>query len=141
MTGVPHLVASLLYGAGLRLSEALRLRVKDIDFEAGNTTARDAKGAKDRVTILPEVLREPLERQLARTRFIHTQDLSHGLGEAWMPFALSRKYLTPGASGNDNMCSLRRRSRPRAKMRFQDATTRRKLLEFFEKPASILLMK
>ncbi len=96
MTGVPHLVASLLYGAGLRLSEALRLRVKDIDFEAGNITARDAKGAKDRVTILPESLHESLARQFAKTRFIHTKDLSHGLGEAWMPFALSRKYPNAG---------------------------------------------
>ncbi|MGQ0543362.1 MAG: integron integrase, partial [Blastocatellia bacterium] len=96
MSGVPHLVAGLLYGAGLRLSEALRLRVKDIDFEAGNITVRDAKGAKDRVTILPDILRGPLERQLARTRFIHAKDLSHGLGEVWMPFALSRKYPNAG---------------------------------------------
>ncbi|MFM9905958.1 MAG: integron integrase [Pyrinomonadaceae bacterium] len=96
MSGVPHLVASLLYGSGLRLSEALRMRVKDIDFETGNITARDAKGAKDRVTILPDSLREPLERQMARTRFVHQKDLDVGLGEAWMPFALARKYPNAG---------------------------------------------
>ena len=96
MSGVPHLVASLLYGSGLRLSEALRLRVKDIDFESGNITVRNAKGAKDRTTILPEALREWLEKQLARTRFIHGKDLAAGLGEVWMPFALARKYPRAG---------------------------------------------
>jgi integron integrase len=96
MSGVPKLVASLLYGSGLRLSEALRLRVKDIDFEAVSITVRDAKGAKDRVTLLPESIREPLEEQLARTRFIHEKDLAHGFGEVWMPFALGRKYPKAG---------------------------------------------
>ena len=78
MSGVPQLVASLLYGSGLRLSEALRLRIKNIDFEAGTVAARDAKGAKDRITILPESLHEGLERQMARARLIHHKDLSLG---------------------------------------------------------------
>ena len=92
LKGVPFLVASLLYGAGLRLTEALHLRVKDIDFEMNQITVRDGKGAKDRTTILPESLREPLNEQLTKVKFIHTEDLRRGFGEIWMPFALSKKY-------------------------------------------------
>jgi integron integrase len=96
LSGVSFLVASLLYGAGLRLSEALRLRVKDIDFETRQITARDAKGAKDRSTMLPESLREPLKNHLGQVKFIHEEDVRRGLGEVWMPFALSRKYPSAG---------------------------------------------
>jgi integron integrase len=86
----------LLYGAGLRLSEALRLRVKDIDFDARQISARDAKGAKDRQTMLPDSLREPLEKHLTQVKFIHEKDLRGGLGEVWLPFALERKYPNAG---------------------------------------------
>lgn len=96
LTGVPYLVASLLYGAGLRLAEALRLRVKDIDFETGQITVRDGKGAKDRMTILPDSLREPLKQHLAKVKFTHDEDLRRGFGEVWLPFALSRKYPNAG---------------------------------------------
>jgi integron integrase len=96
LTGVPFLVASLLYGAGLRLTEALHLRVKDIDFEMNQIVVRDGKGAKDRTTLLPESLREPLEQQFAKVRFIHTQDLRRGFGETWLPFALAKKYPNAG---------------------------------------------
>lgn len=96
LTGVSFLVASLLYGAGLRLSEALRLRVKDIDFESAQIIARDAKGAKDRTTLLPAAIREPLEQHLTRVKFIHAEDLRRGFGEVWLPFALSRKYPNAG---------------------------------------------
>jgi integron integrase len=92
LKGVPFLVASLLYGAGLRLTEALHLRVKDIDFEMNQITVRDGKGAKDRTTLLPESLREPLTQHLTKVKFIHTEDLRRGFGEIWMPFALSKKY-------------------------------------------------
>lgn len=92
LTGVPFLVASLLYGAGLRLTEALHLRVKDIDFEMNQITVRDGKGAKDRTTLLPESLREPLNEQLTKVKFIHTEDLRRGFGETRMPYALARKY-------------------------------------------------
>lgn len=81
LTGIPFLVASLLYGSGLRLAEALRLRVKDIDFEMMNLNVRDSKGAKDRTTILPESLHEPLRQHLAKVKFIHTEDLRRGFGE------------------------------------------------------------
>lgn len=96
LSGAPFLVAGLLYGAGLRLTEALHLRVKDIDFEMNQITVRDGKGAKDRVTLLPESLREPLEQQLAKVRFTHAQDLRRGFGEVWLPFALARKYPNAG---------------------------------------------
>lgn len=96
LTGVPFLAASLLYGSGLRLAEALRLRVKDIDFEMNSITVRDGKGAKDRTTLLPESLHEPLNRHLTKVKFIHTEDLRRGFGEVWLPFALSRKYPNAG---------------------------------------------
>ncbi len=96
LSGVSWLVANLLYGAGLRLSEGLRLRVKDIDFEAGQIAVRDAKGAKDRLTMLPESLREPLGKHLERVKFIHERDLSGGLGDVFLPFALERKYPKAG---------------------------------------------
>ncbi len=96
LSGVSFLVASLLYGAGLRLAEALRLRVKDVDFETGQITVRDGKGAKDRATMLPDSLREPLKRHLAHVRFIYERDLQGGLGEVIMPFALDRKYPNAG---------------------------------------------
>ena len=96
LTGVPFLVASLLYGAGLRLTEALRLRVKDIDFETNQIIVRDGKGAKDRTTLLPDALREPLRQHLERVKFIHTEDLRRGFGEVWLSFALAKKYPNAG---------------------------------------------
>ena len=92
LTGIPFLVAGLLYGAGLRLTEALQLRVKDIDFELNLITVRGGKGAKDRTTLLPDSLREPLNQHLTKVKFIHTEDLQRGLGTAWLPFALAKKY-------------------------------------------------
>lgn len=96
LTGVPFLVASLLYGSGLRLTEALHLRVKDIDFEMTQITVRDGKGAKDRVTLLPDSLREPLKQHLVKVKFIHAEDLRRGFGEVWMPYALNKKYANAG---------------------------------------------
>lgn len=75
LNGTPHLVVSLLYGSGLRLMEALRLRVKDIDFSYRQITMRDGKGKKDRVTVLPQSLVEPLKLQLAYAKKTHEQDL------------------------------------------------------------------
>lgn len=92
LSGVNWIIANLLYGSGLRLIEALRLRVKDLDFEYKQVTVRDGKGAKDRVTVLPEKLLEPLQKQLLVAQAIHEQDLKIGLGRVEMPFALARKY-------------------------------------------------
>lgn len=86
------LVGSLLYGCGMRLSEALRLRVKDIDFGQGIIVIRDAKGDKDRIVPLPKRLVEPLKRQLSHAHAVHQTDLKAGLGRVSLPFALARKY-------------------------------------------------
>jgi integron integrase len=93
--GAPWLMASLIYGAGLRLLECARLRVKDIDFARREITVRDGKGRKDRVTLLPPPLATPLERHLLVVRTQHIADLEAGLGFVEMPGALARKY--PGA--------------------------------------------
>lgn len=92
MRGTPRLMASLLYGSGLRLTECLRLRVKDIDFGYLQIIDRDGKGAKDRVTMLPASLVEPLKQQLLVARAIHEADTVAGYGEVELPDALARKY-------------------------------------------------
>jgi integron integrase len=92
MSGVPGLVCGLLYGTGMRLTECLSLRVKDVDFDRGAIAVRDDKGAKDRLTMLPERYRQDLQRQLARTQRLHAEDLSRGLGHAPLPFALAEKH-------------------------------------------------
>ena len=92
LRGEQWLAASLLYGAGLRLMEALRLRIKDLDFGYKQIVVRDGKGAKDRVTVLPEKLAAPLAEHLARVRLLHEEDLRLGFGAVYLPFALDRKY-------------------------------------------------
>jgi integron integrase len=92
MCGVPRLVAWLLYGAGLRLSECLSLRVKDIDFERNELTVRGGKGAKDRVTPLPAAVRPDLLEHLEGVRRQHREDLARGRGRAPLPGALAEKY-------------------------------------------------
>jgi integron integrase len=92
LEGEPALVAGLLYGSGLRLMEALRLRVKDLDFERREITVRDAKGRKDRITLLPKSLMPPLQEHLLRVRSLHHGDLEAGWGRVLMPYALARKY-------------------------------------------------
>jgi integron integrase len=92
LKGANWLIANLLYGAGLRLQEALRLRVKDLDFGFRQIVVRDGKGAKDRFTVLPTVLIEPLQKQLVTAEKLHELDLRSGLGSVVMPFALARKY-------------------------------------------------
>ena len=92
LKGDYRLMAELLYGSGLRLMECLRLRVKDIDFGYGHIMVRDGKGLRDRITILPQRLRQPLQRHLERVREIHRRDLANGNGRVYLPFALDRKY-------------------------------------------------
>jgi len=86
------LMVSLMYGAGLRLMECLRLRVQDIDFEKRELLIRDGKGAKDRRAILPATLVEPLQEHLLQVRELHAKDLADGWGRVQMPGALDRKY-------------------------------------------------
>jgi integron integrase len=90
--GPKWLMANLLYGAGLRLMECLRLRVKDIDFSYSQIIVCDGKGQKDRVSVLPASLKEPLQKHLAEVKALHEQDLKEGFGHVYLPFALERKY-------------------------------------------------
>ena len=92
LEGDARLVATLLYGSGMRLMEALRLRVKDLDFALNQILVRDGKGQKDRRTMLPASLAEPLRQHLANAKSLHDADLRTGLGETWLPDALARKF-------------------------------------------------
>ena len=92
LSGRDWLMASLLYGSGLRLMECVRLRIKDVDLQRNDITVRDGKGAKDRKTVLPASLREALRLQIETARLTHARDLDAGFGEVWLPNALARKY-------------------------------------------------
>ncbi|MDF0665782.1 MAG: integron integrase [Nitrospira sp.] len=92
LSGDKWLMASLMYGAGVRLMECLRLRVQDIDFSRMEIFVRDGKGAKDRVTMLPESLKAPLREHLTRVKAVHEQDVADGWGRVLLPEALDRKY-------------------------------------------------
>lgn len=96
LRGVPSLIVTLLYGAGLRLNEALELRVKDVDFDRRQITVRRGKGGKDRLVPLPGTVVERLRQHLADVQRRHDQDLAAGQGEVVLPDALSRKF--PGAA-------------------------------------------
>ena len=97
LQGDKWLMASLLYGAGLRLMECLRLRVQDVDFARNEITVRDGKGAQDRITMLPQSLVTPLRKHLEEVKTLHEQDLSDGWGRVEMPYALNRKYPNAAA--------------------------------------------
>lgn len=86
------LLVSLLYGAGLRIMEAVRLRVKDLDLSRYEITVRDGKGEKDRLTMLPRSIVAALQVQIESVRHLHEQDLIAGFGEVYLPYALERKY-------------------------------------------------
>jgi integron integrase len=92
MEGTKKMMASLLYGTGMRLIELLRLRVKDIDFQMNQITVRQGKGGKDRVTMLPQSLKEPLREHLVKVKQAHEVDLREGFGNVELPYALEKKY-------------------------------------------------
>lgn len=92
LDGTLWLMASLLYGGGLRLMECVRLRVKDVDFEMRQITVREGKGFKDRVTMLPESCIAPLQAHLARVKALHNEDMAAGHGAVYLPYALEKKY-------------------------------------------------
>jgi integron integrase len=96
LTGIPKLVVSILYGSGLRLSEALRLRIKDIDFDYKQIVVRDGKGEKDRHTILPDSVIPDLKKHLNWVYLKHKEDLKSGKGETILPYALGKKYPNAG---------------------------------------------
>ncbi|MDP2785835.1 MAG: integron integrase [Sulfurimicrobium sp.] len=92
LAGTHWLIASLLYGSGMRIMECLRLRVKDVDFKRREILIRDGKGFKDRVTMLPASLVATLEAHVAKVRMLHEDDLQQGFGAVYLPDALDRKY-------------------------------------------------
>ena len=92
MEGDCRLMADLLYGSGLRLMECVRLRIKDVDFGYRQIVVRDGKGLRERVTLLPDRLRRSLKLHLERVKELHKQDLAHGRGRVYLPFALAEKY-------------------------------------------------
>ena len=92
LSGVPWIMGILLYGAGLRLLECLRLRVKDLDFAYNQSVVRDGKGQKDRVTVLLQPVKTPLQQHLQSVKHLHTRDLEVGHEAVYLPYALERKY-------------------------------------------------
>lgn len=96
LSGSHLLIASLLYGGGMRLMEAVRLRVKDVEFSRGEIIVREGKGFKDRVTMLPEAVVNGLKLHLAKVKALHDEDLARGFGEVYLPFALDKKYPNAG---------------------------------------------
>ena len=103
LDGVYWMMAHLLYGAGLRLMECVRLRVKDLDFDRNQIHARDGKGGKDRRTMFPQVLKEPLMTHLERVKQMHLNALNDGHGTVYLPYALEKNIRVPKQSGPGNM--------------------------------------
>ena len=96
LSGTHLLIASLLYGGGMRLMEAVRLRVKDVEFSRHEIVVREGKGFKDRVTMLPEAVVVSLKAHLAKVKALHDEDLLQGYGEVYLPFALDKKFPNAG---------------------------------------------
>ena len=96
LEGRAWLMASLLYGAGLRLMECVRLRIKDVEFTRHEIIVREGKGGKDRVTMLPASLVKPLQSHLEKAKVLHARDLAAGFGDVYLPFALAQKYPNAG---------------------------------------------
>ncbi len=92
LDGVPHLASGLMYGAGLRLMETVRLRAKDLDLDRGELVVRNGKGGRDRITVLPARLAGPMRDQLERAQVLHRADLAEGFGSVFLPDALARKF-------------------------------------------------
>jgi integrase len=111
LSGTTWIMATLLYGAGLRLMECIRLRVKDVDFSYNQIVVRDGKGHKDRVTMLPQHVKAPLQQHLHDVKKLHEQDLRTGAGHVYLPYALEPNTPMPITSGYGNMSSLRRSRR------------------------------
>ncbi len=92
LDGSHWLMGNLLYGAGLRLMECIRLRVKDIDFNYKQVVVRNGKGNKDRITLLPQIVVEALQNQIEKVKTYHQMDLDNGYGKVFLPYALENKY-------------------------------------------------
>ena len=92
ISGMANTLAGLMYGSGLRTLEVIRLRIHDIDFENNQIFIRNAKGEKDRTTLFPDALHQPIREQIEGVKKLHDKDLAEGFGEVYLPTALSRKY-------------------------------------------------
>jgi len=92
MEGIPQLVVKLIYGSGLRISEVIRLRIKDIDYDMKTINVRSGKGAKDRITTFPSSITQFIQGHLSKVKAIHEDDLALGHGKVYLPNALARKY-------------------------------------------------
>ena len=92
LSGKAQLVVLLLYGTGMRILECLRLRIQDVDFDLGHIAIRNPKGGRDRVTLLPDSVRDRLQEHLLEVRTLHERDLADGFGSVYLPHALARKY-------------------------------------------------
>jgi len=92
LQGTQQLIGRLLYGTGMRLMECMRLRVKDVEFERHELIVRDGKGFKDRMTMLPDALVEPIKTHMGRVKALHEEDLQAGYGSVYLPYALEKKY-------------------------------------------------
>ena len=116
LSGDHLLIAQLLYGAGLRIMECIRLRIKDIDTSRHTIIVRQGKGRKDRVTILPDNLIEPITVKIKEVTLLHQSDLAAGFGEVWMPDALAKKYPAEAKSHHWQYLfpSIRRSADPRS---------------------------
>lgn len=111
LTGNMWLIGSLMYGAGLRLMECLRLRVQDLDFERSQILVRDGKDAKDRLTVLPMTLKVPLQTHLEKVRSVHRKDIVAGYGQVQLPDALERNYPSASAERRWHHAPTRGRAR------------------------------
>jgi integron integrase len=98
LDGVHWLMGQVMYGAGLRVMECVRLRVKDVDFGYRQIVVRDGKGKRDRVTMLPEIITDALQRHLLKVKRVHETDLKAGFGTVYLPYALERKYKNANRS-------------------------------------------
>ena len=98
LEGMNWLMGQVMYGAGLRVMECVRLRVKDVDFGYRQIVVRDGKGQKDRVTMLPKIITDTMQRHLLKVKSVHDMDLKAGFGAVYLPFALERKYKNTNRS-------------------------------------------
>ena len=145
--GTHGLMARLMYGTGMRLMEMIRLRVKDLDFELNQIVVRDGKGAKDRITMLPQSLKSTLKDHLRHVKALHESDLREKRGETILPYALDRKYPNAGREWGwqfvfpSKKLSLDPRSKKQARHHLDEKTFQRRikqavLISGINKPAT-----
>ena len=126
LSGIHWLIGCLLYGTGMRIMEGVRLRIKDVDFSRHHIGVRDGKGAKDRMTMLPQHVERSLRQHLLIVRELHDNDLANGYGAVWLPNALARKYPNAAREWAWQICLSRRRPLRRPTLRRDSTASRRR---------------